>query len=98
MRGADLIESILWPSKKVADGFRLTTIALADGEIVSGVVVDSKRETMTLVDNQGRKHAIRRSDIEQKTERDSSPMPDGSQSGLTLQEFADLVAYLESLK
>jgi putative heme-binding domain-containing protein len=95
---ADLIESILWPSKKVADGYRLTTIALAQGEIVSGVVIDIKNETLTLVDMQGRKHIIRQKDIEERTERDLSPMPEGLQSGLTLEEFADLVAYLESLK
>ena len=97
-RGPDLIESILWPSKRVADGYRLTTIALSNGEIVSGLVIDLKKETMTLVDSQGQKHVIQQKDIEQRTERDSSPMPDGLQSGLTLQEFADLVTYLESLK
>jgi putative heme-binding domain-containing protein len=95
---AELIESILSPSKKIADGYRLTVIALADGTIISGVVLDSTGETLTLVDNQGRKRAIRKSDIEKKTERDASSMPDGLQSGLSLQEFADVVAYLESLK
>lgn len=93
-----MIESILWPSKKVAEGYKLTTIALTDGKVVSGAVIDIKDETMTLVDTQGQKHVIRKKDIEQKTERDTSPMPEGLQSGLTLQEFADLMAYLESLK
>jgi putative heme-binding domain-containing protein len=93
-----LIESILWPSKKVADGYRLTTIALAQGEILSGVVIDVKTETLTLIDSQGRKRVIRQADIEQRSERDASAMPEGLQAGLTLEEFADLVAYLESLR
>jgi putative heme-binding domain-containing protein len=95
---SDLIESILWPSKKVADGYRLTTIALAQGEILSGVVIDVKTETLTLIDSQGRKRVIRQADIEQRSERDGSAMPEGLQAGLTLEEFADLVAYLESLR
>ncbi len=41
---------------------------------------------------------IRQQDIELKTERDASSMPEGLPLGLTPQEFADLVAYLESLK
>jgi putative heme-binding domain-containing protein len=95
---AELIESILWPSMKVADGYRLTTVALVDGKIVSGGVIDIKNETLTLVDNQGQKHVIRQKDIEQRADRDASVMPEDLQSGLTLQEFADLLAYLESLK
>jgi putative heme-binding domain-containing protein len=94
----DLIESILSPSRKVADGYRLTTIALVQGEVVSGVVIDVKSDALTLVDIKGDKRTIRHADIVQKVERDSSAMPDGLQTGLTREEFADLVAYLESLK
>jgi putative membrane-bound dehydrogenase-like protein len=95
---AELIDAILSPSKQVAEGFRMTTLALADGVVVSGVVIDVKGETMTLVDTRGERRVIRKRDIEDKGQRDLSAMPDGLQSGLTLQEFADLVAYLESLK
>jgi putative heme-binding domain-containing protein len=95
---AELIESILSPSKKVADGYRLITVALLDGKIISGVVIENTNETLTLVDNRGEKHVCRMKDIEQKTERASSGMPEDLQSGLTLQEFADLVCYLESLR
>ncbi len=95
---AELIESILSPSKKVADGYRLITVALFDGKIISGVVIENTNETLTLVDNRGEKHVCRMKDIEQKTERASSGMPEDLQSGLTLQEFADLVCYLESLR
>ena len=38
-----------------------------------------------------------KSDIEQKTQSDKSPMPEGLQAGLTPEEFADLIAYLETL-
>jgi putative heme-binding domain-containing protein len=94
----ELIESILAPSKKVAAGYRLTTIATADGAIRSGVVLDEKGGTVTLADSQGRKHAIRQADIDQRSESDSSPMPEGLYTALTRQEFTDLVAYLESLR
>ena len=94
---AELIESVLFPSKKVADGFRTTTLALADGQVLSGLVIADGGERLVLVDSQGAKHDVRKSDIEQQTQSDKSPMPDGLQAGLTPQEFADLIAYLETL-
>jgi putative heme-binding domain-containing protein len=95
---AELVDAILSPSKKIADGYRLTTIALVGGVVLSGTVIDNQDELITLVDSQGEKHTVRKTEIEQKTERDGSSMPEGLHTGLSLQEFADLVAYLESLK
>jgi hypothetical protein len=92
-----LIESVLFPSKKVADGFRTTTLALADGRVLSGLVVADGGDGLVLVDGQGAKHDLRKSDIEQRTQGDTSPMPDGLQAGLTPEEFADLIAYLQTL-
>ena len=94
---AELVESVLFPSKKVADGFRTTTLALADGQVLSGLVVADGGERLVLVDGQGAKHDVPKSDIEQKTQSDRSPMPEGLQAGLTPEEFADLIAYLETL-
>ena len=93
----ELIESVLFPSKKVADGFRTTSLALADGQVLSGLVVADSGERLVLVDGKGEKHDVRKSDVEQKTQSDKSPMPEGLQAGLTPQEFADLIAYLETL-
>ena len=94
---AELAESVLFPSKKVADGFRTTTLALADGRVLSGLVVADGGERLILLDSQGARHDVRKSDIEQKTQSDKSPMPEGLQAGLTPEEFADLIAYLETL-
>ena len=94
---AELIESVLFPSKKVADGFRTTMLALADGQVLSGLVIADGGERLVLVDGRGAKHDVRKSDIEQKAQGDKSPMPEGLQAGLTPEEFADLIAYLETL-
>ena len=51
---AELIESVLFPSKKVADGFRTTTLALADGQVLSGLVIADGGERLVLVEARGR--------------------------------------------
>jgi putative heme-binding domain-containing protein len=95
---ADLIESVLFPSKRVADGFRSTRLALADGRVISGLVTSDGDQRLVLIDGQGTKHEVRTSEIETRTRSDTSPMPEGLQAGLTREEFADLIAYLETLR
>jgi putative heme-binding domain-containing protein len=94
---AELIESVLDPSKKVADGFHTTTLALADGQVFSGLVIADAGERLVLIDGQGARRDIRKADIEQRTQSDRSPMPERLEAGLTLEEFTDLIAYLETL-
>jgi putative heme-binding domain-containing protein len=95
---AELIDSVLFPSKRVADGFGTTTLALADGRVVSGVVVADRDERLVLVDGQGTRQEMRKSDIEATTRSAKSPMPEGLEARLTREEFADLIAYLETLR
>jgi putative heme-binding domain-containing protein len=94
---AEIVESVLFPSKKMADGFRTTTLSLVDGQVLSGLVIADSGERLVLLDRQGARHDVRKPDIEQRTQSDTSPMPEGLQSGLTPQEFADLIAYMETL-
>jgi putative heme-binding domain-containing protein len=93
----ELIESVLFPSKRVADGFSTTVLALQDGQVISGLLIADGAERLVVVDGQGRKHDVRKSELESRARSDTSPMPDGLQAGLTLQEFADLIAYLQTL-
>jgi putative heme-binding domain-containing protein len=95
---AELVESVLFPSKQVAEGFRTTTLALADGQVVSGLVVSDGNDRLVLIDGQGTRHELRKSDVEARTQSENSPMPDGLQAGLSREEFADLIAYLETLR
>jgi putative heme-binding domain-containing protein len=95
---AALIESVLFPSKKVADGFRTTTLALRDGRVVSGLVTSESDQRLVLIDGQGTKHDLPKTDIDMRTQSDTSPMPEGLQKGLTHEEFADLIAYLATLR
>jgi putative membrane-bound dehydrogenase-like protein len=94
---AELIESVLSPSKKVADGFSTTTVALQDGQVISGLLTAEGAERLVVVDGHGMKHEVRKSDVAARTQSDISPMPEGLEAALTLQEFADLIAYLQTL-
>ena len=93
-----LIESVLDPSRQIVEGYRPTTVATADGRVVSGIVKGESAQDLTLVDAEGHRQVVRKSEIEKRSSCDTSLMPDGLNAGLKLADFADLIAYLEGLR
>jgi len=94
----DLAESVLYPSRKIREGYQQTIVATSDGFIVAGFVKAESAELLTLVDAEGAKHEIPKSGIRNRKASDVSIMPEGLNTGMSLQDFADLVSFLESLR
>jgi putative heme-binding domain-containing protein len=95
---AKLIESVLFPSKQIFDGYEQTLIRTKDGNVYAGGVRGETQDELTLVDSENRKTVIRKETIDRRKVSEVSLMPDGLQTGLKPQEFADIIAFLESLK
>jgi putative heme-binding domain-containing protein len=95
---AKLAESILYPSRSIREGYQQVAAATADGRVLAGLVRAESADTLTLRDADGKDHAISKAEIEERTTAAASLMPEGLQDDLSLQDFADLIAYLESLK
>ncbi len=94
----ELAESILWPSRVVREGYQAVLVELKDGEEVSGLVKGESGELLTLRDSAGRLRQIPKTDVVSRRASDQSLMPEGLQAGLTLQEFADLIAFASSCR
>lgn len=94
----DLAESILFPSKVIREGYQAVVVATTQGQLLTGLVRGETAEALTLQDAEGRRHVIAKQEIEERRPSGVSLMPEGLNSGLSLQDFADLVAYLETLK
>ncbi len=92
------IESVLYPSAKILDGYKQTMVLTKSGVVTAGRFMGETAEELNLMDAEGKRHAIRKSEIDQRKESDLSLMPEGLNTGLSLQDFADIVIYLESLK
>ena len=95
---AQLIESVLYPSKQIESGYEQTIIRTKDGNIQAGVVRGETDADVTLYDSAANKIVVRKTDVEQRKISPVSVMPEGLQAGLSHQQFADLIAYLQSLK
>jgi putative heme-binding domain-containing protein len=94
---AELVESILKPSAKLAQGYEAYGFAMADGRVVSGFVVSEGASTVQVRESSGALRELKRSDIEERRRQETSAMPEGIAANLTPEELADLVAYLRSL-
>src|SRR6185295_12173521 len=92
------VESILYPSAKILDGYKQTMVLTKSGVVVAVRSLGDSADELTLMDAEGKRHALKKSDIEQRKEAELSLMPEGLNTGLSLQDFADIVSFLESLK
>jgi putative heme-binding domain-containing protein len=94
---AELVESILKPSEKIAQGYEGYHFALADGRVFSGFVVSEGAAFLRVRDSSGALHELKRGDIAERRRQEPSAMPEGIVGTLTPEQLADLVAYLQSL-
>lgn len=94
-----LVDSILYPSKQILDGYQQTMIKRkSNGNLEAGIVRAETAESVTLVDSGGQKIEIKKEDIASRKLSNVSLMPEGLQTALKPEDFADVVAYLEGLK
>lgn len=94
----ELIASVLYPSSKISSGYEPVVIATADGKVVTGIIKGETLEAVEVEDVEAKRLHILKSDIEERVRSDVSLMPNGLTEGLNRQDFADLIAYLETLK
>jgi putative heme-binding domain-containing protein len=94
----ELVEAVLAPSKSIAVGYSTTIVKTKAGEVFDGVIKDASAERVELMGSDGKLVRIDAANVARRKTTDLSLMPEGLYSGLTLQEFADLVEYLASLR
>jgi putative membrane-bound dehydrogenase-like protein len=97
-RADELVESILKPSAKIAQGYEAYSFATAEGQIYTGFVVSEAADTVMLRESSGLERVLKQSEIEARRRQEQSAMPEGIVANLTPEELAHLVAYLQSLK
>lgn len=94
---SELIESILKPSAKIAQGFDTHAFIMADGKVLTGFVVGESAEDVQIRQNDGISKVLLKPEIEERVKQKQSMMPVGLVNNLTPEQLADLLAYLESL-
>ena len=92
-----LVESLLEPSKKIKEGYRMSIITLKNKNVTSGAVLRENRNVLVLRSAFGKEIRIPKATIQSRETSPVSLMPAALTAGLPEDEFVDLVAYLASL-
>jgi putative membrane-bound dehydrogenase-like protein len=94
----ELIASVLYPSSKISSGFEPTTFAMVDGRVQTGIIRGETADAVEILDSDAKLVRIAKDQIEDRKRSEVSLMPNGLAEGLSPRDFADLIAYLETLK
>jgi len=91
-----IVNSVLNPSLNIKEQYVTKVILTADGEVVTGIVIDRNDERVRLKDASGKVITLAVGDIE--SEKDGpSLMPQGLTKFLTHDEFLDLARFITEL-
>jgi putative membrane-bound dehydrogenase-like protein len=92
-----LIESIVSPSKEIAPQFVSWLVALKNGSVFTGVLLDeSASGGQTYANEKGERIGVEASDVEERRPQTTSIMPADLARLMTDQEFRDLIAFLRA--
>jgi putative heme-binding domain-containing protein len=94
-----LLESIVEPSRVIAENYRSVTVTLKSGAIHDGRIVGEDAKSITLAINPvdpDQRRRLLKADIASQRVSEISPMPGGLLDTLTREEILDLLAWIES--
>ncbi len=96
-RTADMLPHVLQPSLKIDEPFAAYTAVLADGRVLSGLLVEQNDQQVVLKTPEKRIVRLLRANIEELVKSTASLMPERILSDLTAQEAADLLEYIRAV-
>ncbi len=91
-----MLEDVLAPNRNVDVAFRTTTVVTVDGKALSGLVKELEQDRLSLTDSQAKETILNLSEVEERKSSTASPMPANFGETLTVPEFRDLIAFLQT--
>ena len=95
VRGVErLLEDILDPNRNVDQAFRMTTLNLKNGQVISGLLLREQGAVLVVANAQGQEVSVPKDTIEERGTAQLSPMPANFVDQVSEAEFYDLLAFL----
>ena len=92
-----LLDSLLNPSAKIKEGYRMSIVTLKNQNVISGAITRETRNALVIRSAFGKETRIPKMEIASRRISPVSMMPGGLVAGLREDELVDLLAYLSSL-
>jgi putative heme-binding domain-containing protein len=91
-----LLTSLVAPGAVIRKEYQSQTVAIDDGRVLTGLVVEESPRAITLLDANRQKTVIPRDGIEEMKLSETSLMPEGLLDKLKEAEIRDLFRFLQS--
>ena len=92
-----IINSILYPTKSIKEGYELQRVVKKDGSEMMGYLVSNGSSEIVIRDVTGMRVPVAKSQVDRLEKIPGSLMPAGLTAGLEKQEFINLVGFLSQL-
>lgn len=92
----EIVESVISPSQVISDQYASKSVSTDGGQTYTGIVSDAGADTVVILQANGEKVKVKRSEITETVPSPKSAMPEGLFNPLSLDEIADLFAYLSA--
>ncbi|MEX0585879.1 MAG: HEAT repeat domain-containing protein, partial [Pirellulales bacterium] len=93
-----LAEHVLFPNRAIREGYQEVLIRTTEGRQYSGILRTETEQLVVLRDAASKDHPIAKEEIEERRLSGQSAMPERLVEGVPVDGFADLVAYLTTLR
>jgi putative heme-binding domain-containing protein len=93
----DLLVAILDPNREAQPNYTNYNIALLDGRVVTGIIVNETADTITLRRAEGKEDVILRSQIDLLQSTGLSIMPVGLEKDISAEQLASVIAFIRSI-
>ena len=92
----EILQAILFPSQVISDQYASKAVVTTGGKTYTGVVVTGSDGSQTVLQSNGEKVVVPADEVEQIMPTKVSAMPEGLLNTLSLEDIADLFAFLSS--
>ncbi len=94
----DALEAIIYPSRVISDQYRSWLVATKSGTTIHGMKAPAEGDNLVLLLSDASTLKLPKADVDEMRESKQSSMPEGLLNQFSLQQIADLIAFLESGK
>lgn len=94
----EMIKHILDPNAFIQPGYETVSVLTSDGQSLVGRMRLSTKLEVRILDATGKLRSVRRKKIDEILPVATSMMPDNLEQAISTSEFADLIAYLQTLR
>jgi putative heme-binding domain-containing protein len=91
-----LLVDILIPNAAIDNNYIAYTVTTKSGKVLTGIIAQETASSLTLRRAENQTDVVLRQDIDEIQSTGVSLMPDGLEKNITLQEMADLLAFLKN--